>query len=646
MKETSFIEQNKEKWNRFEKLSESESSDPTELSDLYMDITDDLSYAQTFYQRRTVRVYLNQLAQRVYTGVHLKKAESFKKFLSVWRVSLPLEIYKSRRNLLFALVVFLIWAALSAVTTHFYPNFTGLVLSKEYVEMTNENISNGDPLAVYKGGTQMQMFIDITTNNIKVAFLTFIFGIFFTVGTHILLFKNAMMVGSFQYFFATKGLLITSFLGIWIHGAFEISSIVLAAGAGITMGNGWLFPGNYTRLQSLQISAKRGLKIMMSLVPFFVFAGYLESYVTRNYMDLPEWSKWVLIGLSFGIILFYYIIYPMIVARKYPELLEEKDLINYFPPVKFDLSKIRNFGEIISDTFRFYNIHFNKISKVNFRIILPIIIVLVYLQNDNHAMLMATEHWFDWSKQLEIMTGFGFTNLQDWIINFAWSFVISGMFLGVLFAFKIKDEIFSWRAFFQFAKQKLLLIWFGNFLIFFSLALIPWYWYFVLILLLPFVFLNGIVPGIADFSIKNAIGKGWSFSARSYGISLLNIVIFTLIFALFMQPIALVFSIRENFDPTSIINVTEPIMPDLLDMLADFTKDVAEALGGDRMFWANVVRQIVYVLFLLLVLPIWIISMTFIGYNEYEKETATGLRNAFLKFGKRNRYQENETDFE
>ena len=60
MKETSFIEQNKEKWNRFEKLSESESSDPTELSDLYMDITDDLSYAQTFYQRRTVRVYLMQ----------------------------------------------------------------------------------------------------------------------------------------------------------------------------------------------------------------------------------------------------------------------------------------------------------------------------------------------------------------------------------------------------------------------------------------------------------------------------------------------------------------------------------------------------------------------------------------------------------
>jgi hypothetical protein len=58
MKETSFIQQNKDKWKRFEKLYESNSQDPEELSNLYMDMTDDLSYAQTFYKRRTVRVYV------------------------------------------------------------------------------------------------------------------------------------------------------------------------------------------------------------------------------------------------------------------------------------------------------------------------------------------------------------------------------------------------------------------------------------------------------------------------------------------------------------------------------------------------------------------------------------------------------------
>ena len=46
------------------------SSDPEALSALYLDITDDLGFAQTYYSRRTIRVYLNQLAQRVFIGVN------------------------------------------------------------------------------------------------------------------------------------------------------------------------------------------------------------------------------------------------------------------------------------------------------------------------------------------------------------------------------------------------------------------------------------------------------------------------------------------------------------------------------------------------------------------------------------------------
>ena len=253
MKETSFIDQNKEKWTRFEKLYESNSHDPEELSNLYMDLTDDLSYAQTFYKRRTVRVYLNQLAQKIFTGVHKQKGESLKKLITVWQISLPLEIYRSRKNLLFALVAFLVYCFVGVITTHFDPDFPRMVMGDGYVESTLENIKNGNPLAVYESDDQLSMFVRITTNNMKVAFLTFFIGFFFTIGTHILMFYNGVMLGAFQYFFYMKGLLITSFLGIWIHGSFEISAIVLAGGAGLTAGNGLLFPKSYTRLQSMQL---------------------------------------------------------------------------------------------------------------------------------------------------------------------------------------------------------------------------------------------------------------------------------------------------------------------------------------------------------------------------------------------------------
>ena len=142
MKETKFIEQNKDKWNRFEKLYESSSNNPEELSDLYMDITDDLSYAQTFYKRRTVRVYLNKLAQTVFTGVHKQKGASFRQFFDVWKISLPLEIYRSRKNLLFALIAFSVYTLIGVVSTIIDPEFPRVVLGDAYVNMTLENIQS------------------------------------------------------------------------------------------------------------------------------------------------------------------------------------------------------------------------------------------------------------------------------------------------------------------------------------------------------------------------------------------------------------------------------------------------------------------------------------------------------------------------
>lgn len=640
MKETKFIEQNKKKWNRFEKLSESQTRDPEELSSLYMDITDDLSYAQTFYTRRTVKVYLNQLAQRVYTGLHIQKGESFKKVLQVWKISLPLEIYRSRKNLLFALAVFLVWASLGAISTHYDPDFTRVVLGDGYVDFTNENIAKGKPLDIYQTDSHLGMFIDITTNNLRVAFLCFIFGIFFTIGTHIFLFQNAVMVGTFQYYFAAKGLLITSFLGIWIHGAFEISAIVLASGAGITLGNGWLFPKSYTRMQSLQLSAKRGLKIMLSLVPFIIMAGFLESYVTANYQELPEWSKWSLIFFCFGIILFYYVIYPSIVARKYPHLVNEEETVNTFPNKKFDLMKLRSLGEVVADTFRFYRLNFGKIARINLLFTFPLALVPVYFQNITYEELMHTNHWFDWSKQLEIMMGFGYNGMQDYLVNFAWTLLTAIVFLSVSYAFHSLESPYKSREFFRFAGKRFLGVWLGILLLFYSISVLPWTWYFVLIFLLPLFYLNAAVMGIGKEPFGKRFGLSWKYSARSYGNSLLTIMMFTVIMALFAQPIAFVGSIHDG------TLLQDPPIPDLLDMACDFIRSLCDKLEWDSWFISNVFRQLVYLSFLFFVIPLWVVCIHFLAYNEHEKETASGLRRAFALFGKRSRVKENEADYE
>lgn len=639
MKETSFIEQNKEKWIRFEELYASKSHDPEELSNLYMDITDDLSYAQTFYKRRTVRVYLNQLAQRIYTGVQKQKGQSLSKLFTVWKISLPLEIYRSRKNLLLALVAFLIYSLIGVITTHFNPDFPRIVMGDGYVDMTLENIKKGNPLAVYESPDQMAMFIKITTNNLKVAFFTFFVGFFFTVGTHILLFYNGVMLGAFQYFFHLKGLLITTFLGIWIHGAFEISAIVLAGGAGLTAGNGWLFPKSYTRLQSLQLSTKRGLKIMLSLVPFIIAAGFLESYVTHNYQDLTEWSKWALILFSFGLILFVYVFYPIYVARKYPHLVDQEETVPFFKRGAFEFFKIRTVGTVISDSFQFYRLHFNKFARVITNLALPLIIVLVYFQDLNRVEDMQSEHWYDWMMQLNIMIGYDFKSVQDIIIAFGWTFIFTIIFTAVYWSLLSINESFSWKSYFNYAKKKFLPVWLGNLLLFAIAFILPWYLLIWALFLIPLFYLQGATMGLDTASFGKRFKKSFKISKGHYGNSLLVLLILIVLVIILVQPVAFVFSIHEGFNE-------KPLVKDLLDMLAEMTKRIAREFTENYIVAGNIVRQIVYLLFILGIVPLIAITTGFSYFSEVEKTEAIGLRKAFDKFGKRNRFQEKPVDFE
>jgi len=176
--------------------------------------------------------------------------------------------------------------------------------------MTNENIEKGDPMAVYKSMGEAEMFLQITLNNIMVSFKAFAYGIFLSIGTVMALFYNGIMLGSFQFFFYQKGLLLTSVLSIWIHGTLEISAIVIAGCAGLVMGNSILFPGTYSRIESLKMGAKKGLKISVGLVPIFIVAGFLESFATRH-TEWPSVVKLAIILLSASFIVYYFIIYPI-----------------------------------------------------------------------------------------------------------------------------------------------------------------------------------------------------------------------------------------------------------------------------------------------------------------------------------------------
>ena len=106
MRETDFIEQNKQKWRELEGLLKEERKDPDKLSQLFVQVTEDLAYSQTFYPNRTVRVYLNNIAQQVFHKIYKNRKEHKSRFFHFWKDELPRLVYESRKQLGLSLIIY------------------------------------------------------------------------------------------------------------------------------------------------------------------------------------------------------------------------------------------------------------------------------------------------------------------------------------------------------------------------------------------------------------------------------------------------------------------------------------------------------------------------------------------------------------
>ena len=354
MKETRFIEQNRKKWEELEQQLNQSTKDPDRLSDLFIQVADDLSYSRTFYKNRVVRVYLNQLTQRVFGSLYRNTLNQKKKFVFFWKQDLPEILYLSRKELRLSLVIFLLSMALGVVSSIYDPNFCASILGDGYIQMTQSNIKNGDPMAVYKDGNSVDMFLGITTNNLMVAYRTFIFGLFAAVGTIGIMVYNGIMVGVFQYFFVERGLFIESALTIWMHGTLEISAIIIAGGAGLVMGKGIVLPGTYTRMQALRISARSAIKIMIGISPIFIVAGIIESFITRL-TELNDIIRFIIILSELVLILAYFFWLPRRIGKKGIPFRLNDSRIPETKRFEFSFETIKNAGVIFGESFTVFN---------------------------------------------------------------------------------------------------------------------------------------------------------------------------------------------------------------------------------------------------------------------------------------------------
>jgi len=232
----------------------------------------------------------------------------------------------------------LIFTGIGVLSAHYDTTFVELILGEGYVNMTIENIEKGNAVGVYQQGSNFGSAVAIILNNLRVGAYLFILGVFAGLGTLLYFLYNCIMLGAFQYFFYQHGALEDSMRGIWIHGVFEIFSMVVEAMAGLMLGSSILFPKTYSRFNSFKIGAKNAIKIFVSTIPFTIIAGILEGFVTRYALKMNEIFNSVLILGMLAFISFYYFVYPHFVNKKL-NLLRLKCLLQCFIVSKIEKSE-------------------------------------------------------------------------------------------------------------------------------------------------------------------------------------------------------------------------------------------------------------------------------------------------------------------
>ncbi|NOZ85158.1 MAG: hypothetical protein GXP49_02620 [Deltaproteobacteria bacterium] len=133
-------------------------------------------------------------------------------------------------------------------------------------------------------GLETAMASFYVTNNTRVALMCFCFGIFFGLGTLLVLFFNGLYLGAITGLVHTRGLQFNLLSFVAAHGPLEITGIVLAGGAGLMIGYALLEPTNLPRSEHLASRGRDAVMLVAGAAFFIALAAPIEAFVSSSSM--------------------------------------------------------------------------------------------------------------------------------------------------------------------------------------------------------------------------------------------------------------------------------------------------------------------------------------------------------------------------
>ena len=246
----------------------------------YRRIGRDLALAQ---QLRAPPSTTNFLA-RQYAGLHQVLTRPASRPWQDLRVLLQQEVPAAMAQLcprIFWIAVLLLGtAAIGWILVTLNPALAGLVASSAMIEevengrLWTDGLLNLVPPAVLSA--------QIFTNNILVAISACCIGALYGLGTFYMIGINGFMLGAAFAFTRQHGLDGRLFEFIVAHGIVELSVIVIAGAAGLSLGEALIRPGRLTRRVAFEGAVRQAAAVMLVCIAFLIGAGVIEGFVSPD----------------------------------------------------------------------------------------------------------------------------------------------------------------------------------------------------------------------------------------------------------------------------------------------------------------------------------------------------------------------------
>ncbi len=246
----------------------------------YRALAQDVAIARRSLPGSSVSQRLEAMFRGLHTLLHRDYEPAGERLRRLYAIEVPRSLRELRGALLAVIALFVVAALAAAWLVTTYPELAGLFASESMIrtvergELWTDNIFSIAP----SSATSFR----ILSNNIVVSLLAFVLGTLYGIGTIYIVLLNGAMLGGLFAFTAQHDTAHRLLSFVLPHGVVELSVIMLAAAAGVRLGEALARPGALGRVEALQRALRRASILLAVVVPALIAAGIIEGFISPN----------------------------------------------------------------------------------------------------------------------------------------------------------------------------------------------------------------------------------------------------------------------------------------------------------------------------------------------------------------------------